>query len=66
MERDIGAVEVENWTLRDLGMALEGPSSAAEEGLNSGVGGRELLGEEWDERVAIIGQMEVEGIYMNM
>ena len=51
------ASEVENWTLRDLGMALEGCSLAAEEAVRCGVRGRELLGEG---KVAMMGGKEVE------
>ena len=54
MDRDIGASELENWTLRDLAEALEGSSLAAEEALSGGVGGGELLGTEWKERVAMM------------
>ena len=54
MERDIGASGLENWTLRALGMVLEGSSWAAEEALSWGFGGGEVLGQEWAERVAMI------------
>lgn len=54
MERDIRASELENWTLRDLGIALEGHSLAAEETLSCEFGGGEAVGEEWEEGVAIM------------
>ena len=53
MERDIGASKVENWTLRDLGMELEGLSSVAGDALTWGVGGGELLEEDRNESVAM-------------
>ena len=48
------ASELENWTLGDLGIALEGYSLAAEEALSRGFGVGEPLGAEWEEGVAII------------
>ena len=57
IERDIGAFELENCTLRDLGTALEGDSLAAEEAVRCGVRGGELLEEA---RVAMMGRKEVE------
>ena len=54
MERDIGASELENWTLRDLGMKVEGFSLAAGDALSWGVGGGELLEEDWKESVAMM------------
>ena len=50
MERDIGASELENWTLRDRGMAWEGCTLAGEAALGWRIGG----GEEWEGRVAMI------------
>ena len=54
MERDIGASEVENWTLRDLGMELERLSLAVGDTLSWGFGGGELLGEDRKESVAMM------------
>ena len=46
--------KVENWTLRDLGMELEGLSLAAGDALSWGIGGGELLEEDRKESVAMM------------